>query len=516
MCTLGTLFHVRYRSRDGMVEEDALLQFADILTQGSKNQDQILLLSSPLDDITRHAWRVSEIRQFRITDLGISIEFCHNCYRTHIARYKSFNLFVHTPVMNACIEFICKNTQAVACSEMLNSFITIYRIQNHQCPIFNPPSTPPPPVPPANIDNRPPIPCRGYPRFGYLSGPCAKPRLRYPDLVSPYKITNKIVINDDGSISHESTILGHRANSSNPNPLKPPRKQKIVQQPKTDKAEDFQQQKVMHRKLHRNTSGKLLPPKDIKRTNVPMKNISKPAPTHLKLDMDGDDDKDEVYQESWIADEGYVHMYPGLFQPPLSPVVDNLKASHDNPKVQIVNQVSVPRSNSTHSPSVDSSDDELDFIDREYINIQNILIELDVKNIPKSQGNTKPPIKKRTFKLIRTEVETRHTNRPPIKPRKTSINLPVSPKPIPRRRTTSSHTSPIQNKFDILEPVKQEDLNENKNNETTCQLDTETKSTASPELPNRNVSVMENRFSEDNDDVFTENATTPRSHFPLG
>ena len=537
---IGTLFHVKYRSRDGMVDEDALLQFADISTQDVTNSDQILLLSSPLDDITRHAWRVSQIRQFHINDLGISIEFCHNCYRTHIPQYKSFNLFVHTSVTNACVEFICKNTQAVACSETLNSFITIYRIQNHSCPIFNPPSIPPPPVPPANIDdNRPPIPSRDYPRFGYLSGPRAKPLLRHPDLVSPYRITNKIVINNDGSISQESTVLGHCGNTSNPNPLKPPKKQTTVQQPKTAKAEDFLQQKVMCCKLHRNKSGKLLPPKDIRRANVPMENIPKLAPPHPKVDVDAYDDNegnDEVYRESLMED--YIHMHhKGFFQPPSSPVtvLDNHKASHDNSKdtknvkVHIVNQVSLPPSDKTHSPSVDSSNDELDSIDREYINIQNILIELDVKSVSKSQGITKPPIKKRTFKLIKTEVKTRDSvpcNQPRVKPRKISINLPPSPKPIPLRRTTiTSHKSPLQKEFVFSEQLKQDDLDvtheENTNTKLTPQLDIDVKSTASPKLPNRHVPIMDNcdtSFSEDDyDDVFTEVATTTQcSHSPPG
>ena len=551
---------MKYRSRDGMVDEDALLQFANISTQDTKNQDQILLLSSPLDDITRHAWRVSQIRQFRITDLGISIEFCHNCYRTHLPRYRSFNLFVHTSVMNACVEFICRNTQATACVETLNNFITIYRIQNHHCPILNPPSTPPPPVPSVNSDDRPPVPSRDYPRFSYLSGPCAKPRLKHPNLVSPYRITNKIVINDDGSVSRESTILGHRGNALNPNPLQPPRKQHN----KTNKAENFPEQKIMLHALNRNRSGKLLPPKDIKRTSALFKYIPKPAPTHPMSDDDNDND-DKAYQESWITVEDYVHMYPGLFQPPLPPgvvdneesciaesyvhmcpdlfqpplspgivgneesciaesyvhmcpdlfqppVVDNLKASHNNSKgaknlVQTVDQVSVAPTGDSHSPSVDSSDDELDFIDREYINIQNILIELDVKSVQISQGRIKPPIKKRTFKLIKTESEPHY--RPHVKPRKISLNLPASPKPIPRRRTTtSSHVSPICTEFDFSEQLKKVDLN------VTHDEDTNDEEVADLELTSQ--LDIDSASPEDNDNVFTENATTPHSSFPLG
>ena len=201
-------------------------------------------------------------------------------------------------------------------------------------------------------------------------------------MVSPYRITNKIVINNDGTVSQESTVLGHRTDTSN-HPLQPPRKQvKNIQQPK---AGNVEQQKITHRKLKRSTSNKLLPPKNIKRINPPVK----PAPAHPKDDDDDDADSyDEIYQDSWVA-EGYVHM---------NPIVSKFKASHNNSKgtknvkVNIVNQVSVASRNTSRS-ALEDSGDELDPIDRDYINIQNILIELDVQSI-KSSSAAKPPIKK--------------------------------------------------------------------------------------------------------------------------
>ena len=480
-----------------MVDEDALLQFITISSQGSKNPDQILVLSSPLDDITRHAWRVSQIRQFRITDLGISIEFCHNCYRTHIPQHKSFNLFVHTSILNSCVEFICENTHAVACSETFNNFITVYGMQDHHCPA---PAFPPPPVPSTGIDNRPPIPSRDYPRYGFLKSPHAKPFLKHPYMVSPYKITSRIVINDDGSVNHESTILGHCGSKFGPNPLIPPRKQNAVRQPKVDKAICFLQQSATHHKLSRNASVRLLPPKNIKRTNVttPHSNVG--------YNDGDDDDDDDVYQDSWIANqEDSIHMHPSKLSQ-LPPSHDNL-SNTNNLKVQIVDQVSAPSSciNGTRLPSADSGDDALDLLDRDYINVQNILIELDVKSVPKPP---KPTIKKRTFKLIRTEVGIHNSVarcRPPIKPRKLSLNLATSPKPIPRRRTLASLTcsSPLQKELNFSEQLhKKEEGNvihvKNTNTEGTelaSQLDIKASS----------ESAIENDIGyPDNDDVFTE------------
>ena len=502
MCTIGKLFHVKYRSRDGMVDEDALLQFIIISSQGSKNPNQILMLSSPLDDITRHAWRVSQIRQFCVTDLGISIEFCHNCYRTHIPQHKSFNLFVHTSILNNCVEFICENAHAVACSETFNNFLTVYRIQDHHCPAL---AFPPPPVPSTDMDNRPPIPCRDYPRYGFFKGPHARPFLKYPDVLSSYKITNRIVINKDGSVHQESTILGHRGSKSDPNPLAPPRKQNIVQQPKVDKDKCFLQQRAAHHKLSRNASHRLLPPKYIKRTSTTL--------PYAKIDFnDGDDDDDDVYQENWIANqEEYVHMHPSeLSQPPLSH--DNL-SNTNGLYVQIVNQVSVIPSCTigTHLPSTDSGDDSLDLMDRDYINVQNILSGLGVKSVSKPP---KPAIKKRTFKLIKTEVDIDNSAaryRPPIKPRKSSLNLSTSPKPIPHRRTLASLTNSSQ-EFNFSEHLQKEDernvthdLNPNTEViESTSQLDIKVS-------PIMDESAVEN-YSE-NDDVFT---TTQYFHHPLG
>ena len=502
MCTIGNLFHVKHRSRDGMVDEDALLQFVDISTQGASKSDQILMLSSPLDDIIQHAWKTSQIQQFRITDLGISIEFCATCYKTHIPQHRSFNMFVHTSVLNDCVDFICNKIQAVASDVPFNNFITIYRIEDHHCP---PPITPPPPAP-SNIDVQP-LMSRDHPRFGYLNAPPAKPVPKYANLVSPYKITSKIIINNDGSISQESMILGHNRSISTPNLLKPPRVQKNVQQSTAlDMAQTFPQKEVTEQLLCRSTSGNLVSPKHIKRTDVP-----ELVPTHPKVDVSVDDQGDYVKDSLF---DGYVDMKSNSnlakFQPPLSPVVGNVKSSDFlNTKVQRVHPFFLALNNGSHTSSVEN-----DETDRDYINIQNILIKLD-KTLPKSQSVSKPPIKTRT---IKTEINSTHVdvaNQPCIVPRKNSLTSPDSLKPIPRRRTMTSNTFPVQKRFDFSMQLKEkEDVDVTSDVHTntdvmklTPELDDESKSRASPVSSVRAVESCDHIFSVDSSDVFTEDDT---------
>ena len=502
VCTIGNLFHVKHRSRDGMVDEDALLLFVDISTQGANKSDQILMLSSPLDDITQHAWKTSQIQQFRITDLGISIEFCATCYKTHIPQHRSFNMFVHTSVLNDCVDFICNNTQAVASDVPFNNFITIYRIEDHHCP---PPCTPPPPAP-SNIDVQP-LMSRDHPRFGYLNAPPAKPVPKYANLVSSYKITSKIIINNDGSISQESMILGRNRSISTPNLLKPPRVQKNVQQSTaSDTSQTFPQKEVTEQLLCRSTSGNLVPPKHIKRTDVP-----EPVPVHPKVDVSIDDQGDYVKDSLF---DGYVDMKSNSnlakFQLPLSPVVGNVKSSDfQNTKVQLVHPFFLALNNGSHTSSVE--DDETD---RDYINIQNILIKLG-KSVPRSQSVSKPPIKTRTFKLIKTEIDSTHVavaNRPHIVSRQNSLTSPDSLKPIPRRRTMTSNTFPVQKGFDFSMQLKEKedvdvtsDVHTNTDvMELTPELNDDPKSRASPVRNIRAVENCDDIFSVDSSDVFTE------------
>lgn len=536
--TIGTVFHIKHRSRDAIVDEDSLLQFFTISTQGIKKSDRILMLSSPLDDITRHAWRVSQILQFHITDLGISIEFCPNCFKTHIPQYRSFNLFVHTSVLNVFVDFICKNTQAVAIDEF-NSFITIYRLQNHQCLMITPPNTPPPPSP--TIDSRPIIPSRNHPRFGYLRGPHAMPFPKISDTASPYKITNRIVINNDGSISQESTILGYHGSMSNSDLQKPPRKCGNAQL-RSEKLQPSLQQNVVHHPLCRNTSGGLLPPKYIKRKQAPPpKNIPRHIFTHPTIDTDVDNEDD--YEINWLL-EDYIKMSSrkSITSPQLAPIVGDYQmgprnsenapqlshtvgdhmsshgANQNNVSVHVVNELStnathsIASSNGSHSVSVDVTS-ESDLIDRDYINIQNILIELD-KSVSKSR---KPPIKKRTFRLLKTEVDLNVTlgyNQPQCVPRN-STKSSASPKPTPRKRT-------IKFDFSMLSREEDKDTTHSPNgtskvvDDLMTQSNNQYKLQTSPKLPIRNASNMEScdiSFVAENNSLVT---TTQQSHFPLG
>ena len=480
---------MKHRSNDGMVDEDALLQFIDVSTEGIKKLDQILMLSSPLDDITRHAWRVSQIRQFRITDLGISIEFCINCYKTYKPHPKSFNLFVHTSALNACIKFICKSIQTISKGEAFSSFVTIYKIQDHHCSLPAPPSKPPPSIP-SLTDDRPPVPSRDHPRFGYLSGPPARPLPSNSGLVSPYKVTNRIVINNDGTVSQESTVFGHRGSISTLFPTKPPRKQHEA----LPEAKTFPQRKTVANSKHGGASVQLLPPKYIKRVS-----------SHSKEKLNVDDQKDDTDDF-----EDYIIMSPSNFRKPQPPVVvRNLKMS------DCKHVGAMAPSDGSHSLSGDFAGKSVP-VDHDYINVQNILNELDksVPIRPKSQSVTKPPIKRRTFQL---EVDTSVAFTPNhlcVLPRKSSFNLPASPKPIPRKRAVSSNASLIKKALEISERLKGNDKNalhddENASNEEfkmASQIDCEAKSRASPKNV-RAIKSCDINISTDDDGVFTKDTT---------
>ena len=307
---LGTFIHVKHRSKDVLGDIDSLMHFIDITTESTGKSDQVLLLSSPLDDITRHAWKVSQIRQFRITDLGVCIEFCPNCYKTHTPQHRSFNLFIKSSEINICVEFLCRKTNARAVAESLDNYITIYKIQDHHCRTPDPPTTsPPPPLPTKRNIDRPPMPPRIHPRFGYLNGAPAEPyaaqtysrmkqasSVRLCDMVSPYKITSRIVINNDGSVSHESTVLGHLGGRMDRPPITPMRKSRQA----NDKANSRHKRST---KKHQDLQNSifLLPPKNVPRPRCPSPILTpiKHADDVIDGDYENINGSDEDYENEW-------------------------------------------------------------------------------------------------------------------------------------------------------------------------------------------------------------------------
>ena len=372
--------HVKHRNRDVVNDIDSLLHFIDITTESTGKSDQVLILSSPLDDITRHAWKLSQIRQFRITDLGISIEFCPNCYKTHTPQHRSFNLFIKSSEINICVEFLCRKAKARAVTESLDNYITIYKIIDHHCLTPYPPTTPPPPPVPMkpNFD-RPPLPPRIHPRFGYLNGPSAEPyttkatsrmnppsSIRLCDIVSPYKITSRIVINNDGTVSHESTVLGHLGGKLDRSPLKPMRSSKQT------KSERSTQQ---HQDLQNSIS--LLPPKNVPRHRHPSPKETTPVTSADENDGDYvnvNNDSDEEYENDWCpaASSDHVQQHKPLSYIEPVPSKENLLDIDDVSN----DYVNVPE-------VVDSSN-----VSSDYINVTDFLGPLVSTTLDPSNTNT--------------------------------------------------------------------------------------------------------------------------------
>ena len=509
----GTFIHVKHRSKDVIGDIDSLLHFIDITTESTGKSDQVLLLSSPLDDITRHAWKVSQIRQFRITDLGISIEFCPNCYKTHTPQHRSFNLFIKSSEINICVEFLCRKVKARAVAESLDNYITIYKIQDHNCPTPDPPTTPPPPpLPMKPNSDRPPVPARIHPRFGYLNGPSAEPcavqpyprmkespSTRLRNLVSPYKITSRIVINNDGSVSHESTVLGHLGGMMDRSPMVPMRKSKKA------KALNLRAKKSTEKHQDLQNSISLLPPKNVPRRRCPSSVLT---PTDELDDSHGDyinvksiNDSDEDYENDWCtsapSDPVQLHKPLSYIEPVSSKenlvtdddangdyvdvpeVVDSLNTSLDY--VNIPDSLNVTDCSnaldSSASATLDSStvntldsstslahsdlpiqevESDSDIMDSDYINVTEILKEINppipLASPTRAVTNTalaRPVIKKRTLRSMNSKSNLGVSKPVPttkpkvITPSDASLSKPVSGVPSPKPRRLSSKSSAV-------------------------------------------------------------------------
>ena len=460
---VGTLFHVKHRRGDTEEDEDSLMYFIDVSNEGAGNSDQVLVLSSPINDITRQAWKVSQIRQFRITDLGVCIEFCPNCYRTHMPQYRSFNLFVRSSMINACIDFLCKKTKAVALKESTETFVTIYKLQNHKCPSITPPNTPPPQVPPKAPNVKPPMPPRTHPRLGCLNAPPAEPYLPpysrmnpvkgWDDLVCPYKITNKIVVNNDGTVSYVSTVLGHSGSKTDLRPSITPQRghRKPIQQEQQKPHQLTKRQMpstnphAKKQQLHK-TESTAVPPRNIRRPAI-MSPVMSPS-------LDSTDYPEEDYENQWPSEEfkrsvssqepeimvsSPVKRKPLSYLEPVSTTlpIDDDKIGDDKDYVnadQIEFLASLKPPEKSMSPSSETSDDSdtgckdyvnvPDVVSPDYMNIPDILLKMPVEeqNVTPLKV-VRPTIKARTLPTATSESHKQEsptpnkrytTNPPPV------------------------------------------------------------------------------------------------------
>ena len=352
----------------------------------------------------------------------------------------------------------------------------------------SPTTLPPPPLPSKPNSDRPPMPPRIHPRFGHINGPPAEPysgpmypkkksatTIKFRDMLSPYKITSRIVINNDGTVSHESAILGHLGGIMDRSPLIPMRKKKSVNtEPVTPiLCPERSVRKYQHLK---NSVSFLVPPKNIPRHRLP-------SPPN----RNANDNDDDVHEKDWIpsptCDPVQRHK-PQSYTEPVSSKEIQLDDSSTNyvtiPDVDILDYINFPDylsvSEMNRSPDKSLPDyvDEIDSIvaasahhsksptpevesnsdimDKDFINVTKILKELSPPVAPASptslvtcHTSSKPVIKHRTLRQINSNANWASKHACITSKAKSSTPSDVStcrvtraPVPHPRNRLPSS------------------------------------------------------------------------------
>ena len=508
---------MKHRSKDVINQIDSLLHFINITTKSTGKTDQVLLLSSPLDDITRHAWKVSQIRQFRITNLGISIEFCPYCYKTQTPQHRSFSLFIRSSNINVCVEFLYRKTNARAVAESLMNNYT-YRIQDHHCPTPNPLFILPPPTLPSKPNSdRPSVPPRIHPQFGYLNGPPAEPyapqaysrkkpapKIKFDDMLCPYRITSRIVINNDGTVSHESTVLGHLGNRTDKSPLTPMRSGKQAKG-KLEASNLFStKSSQVHKHLKNTVSSSFLPPRNVLR--FPSRDIEKPKyPLPVAVPSNNTCDEED-YENEWFSSDPIQKHKPLSYIEPVSSKEDLRDDDDDSTDyvnmpdymnlpdyLNMTGYINVPEMNDslirTNCSSPDYVDEvsslickarpesptppkwpspkvntDSDVMDKDFINVTEILKEIysPVESAPPlptaplptvtSMTATSPVIKKRTLRALnsnaslgvvlpKSDPSTMPKTSTPSSASARSVSKLSTPVPWLRQRSSSDYTN---------------------------------------------------------------------------
>ena len=195
------------------------------------NSNRFLHLYDPVTEDPIYIWSLDKIKQFVPTDIGVRMELCERCYRSHSLPHQH-TFIVPAFFLDKCLSFFCRETRASIVfvgGDGDKPGNTVYQITSHSCGdrVF-PPVSPPPPPPsdptpictpgspitsPKIATNRPgsseqpakkippPLPPRNLPRYAYLRSP---PAYVPPKPTEPYWVSRRIHINDDGQKIHLS------------------------------------------------------------------------------------------------------------------------------------------------------------------------------------------------------------------------------------------------------------------------------------------------------------------------
>ena len=261
-------FHVRVHvaapsSCKALVLDHALLYCigVNLPTHHSGQLDRVLVLASPVTDVNLHAWNLSRVKRFIVMDIGIQMELCSNCSGCHQKKIVLFLL--PSDLIEDCMNFLLHEMQATdvqpqpsepndpiiyviphQCGGARSGSISFALSQQQQKHMqsYEPEilaalnshpaahNAPLPPEPPKKMDppvsHNPALPPRNQLRPNYKeyidggeqfvelkshvssSRSHAPVRYRHDHFEVPYHISQRIYINDTGTIRHESQVLG--------------------------------------------------------------------------------------------------------------------------------------------------------------------------------------------------------------------------------------------------------------------------------------------------------------------
>ena len=204
----GNIFHVKVISKMNLLNEHALVRFIGYTEDGSESS-RIMELYDPITEDPIYIWRLDKIRQFVRTDIGVRVDLCQRCFRSHQQPH-SHTFMVPTYFLDKCIFFLCREVGSMhifvtQTDTDIGTTSTVYQITSHDCGSrLKPPTSPPPPPPPEIPQKRTkkkqaqPIPPRDIHRQGYADATDPL-QGRVSRLTQPYVVSKRIHIDEWGN-----------------------------------------------------------------------------------------------------------------------------------------------------------------------------------------------------------------------------------------------------------------------------------------------------------------------------
>ncbi len=141
----GNIFHVRVNTPFSNLEHALLYSIGVNLPLHRVGQlDRVIVLASPINDINMHAWDLNQVKRFVELDIGIRVDLCFLCTRTHSPA--AFTLILEKRFIKDCISFLCREAHIMD-QPVEDNGLLLYTLP-HACRSSPPPCQPAPPPPP--------------------------------------------------------------------------------------------------------------------------------------------------------------------------------------------------------------------------------------------------------------------------------------------------------------------------------------------------------------------------------